>query len=100
MLGFSVSLGSKLNQSYIQSMVSQGYDTIFTSLQIPEEDDQLTLIHFGELCQILSQYSITFIIDVNPSLLISLFVIRIDHDLNINLIHDIQQHGYRCCINA
>lgn len=112
MLGFSVSLGSKLNQSYIQSMVSQGYDTIFTSLQIPEEDDQLTLIHFGELCQILSQYSITFIIDVNPSLLnhhfYSLldqyahgdFVIRIDHDLNINLIHDIQQHGYRCCINA
>ena len=97
MLGFSVSLGSKLNQSYIQSMVSQGYDTTFTSLQIPEEDDQLTLIHFGELCQILSQYSITFIIDVNPSLLnhhfYSLldqyahgdFVIRIDHDLNINL---------------
>ena len=28
------------------------------------------------------------------------FVIRIDHDLNTNLIHDIQQHGYRCCINA
>ena len=57
MLGFSVSLGSKLNQSYIQSMVSQGYDTIFTSLQIPEEDDQITLIHFGNCVSIISIFN-------------------------------------------
>lgn len=112
MLGFSVSIGQRLNESYILSMVSQGYDTIFTSLQIPEEDDQFKLSHLGELCQLLSQYSITFIIDVNPSLLnhhfYSLldqfsngeFVIRIDDQLNVNLILDIQKRGYQCCINA
>ena len=69
MLGFSVYLGNALDKEYILNMVSMGYDVIFTSLQIPEENKQHQLSYFGELCQLLSSYNITYIIDVNPSLL-------------------------------
>lgn len=53
MLGFSVYLGQPLNKSYILNMVDLGYDIIFTSLQIPEENDQTKLTYLGELCQLL-----------------------------------------------
>ena len=38
---FSIYLGEPFNKSYIKSMVDFGYDSIFTSVQIPEEDEQL-----------------------------------------------------------
>ena len=50
-------------------MVDLGYDIIFTSLQIPEENDQTKLTYLGELCQLLKDKSVTYIIDINPSLL-------------------------------
>ena len=50
-------------------MVNLGYDVIFTSLQIPEENDQTKLTYLGELCQLLKDESVTYIIDINPSLL-------------------------------
>ena len=56
-------------------MASMGYDVIFTSLQIPEENKQHQLSYFGELCQLLSSYNITYIIDVNPSYLIQRFTV-------------------------
>lgn len=112
MLGFSVYLGNTLDKDYILKMVSIGYDTIFTSLQIPEENKQNQLAYLGELCQLLSSFKITYIIDVNPSLLNQTlysylnqftygnFIIRIDDQLNIQLIQEVQHHGFQCCLNA
>lgn len=46
MSGFSVYLGEEADWSYIQSMIHLGYDTLFTSLQIPEESDEVKLQYF------------------------------------------------------
>lgn len=112
MLGFSVYLGNALDKEYILNMASIGYDVIFTSLQIPEENKQHQLSYFGELCQLLSSYNITYIIDVNLSLLNptlysylnqlphGAFSIRIDDQLDVELIHEVQSHGFQCCLNA
>ncbi|MDM3981444.1 MupG family TIM beta-alpha barrel fold protein, partial [Staphylococcus haemolyticus] len=62
MLGFSVYLGQPLNKSYILNMVDLGYDIIFTSLQIPEENYQTKLTYLVELCQLLKDKSVTYII--------------------------------------
>ncbi|WP_210125333.1 MupG family TIM beta-alpha barrel fold protein [Staphylococcus sp. GDY8P85P] len=112
MLGFSVYLGQPLNTSYILDMVHLGYDVIFTSLQIPEENDETKLTYLGELCQLLKDTSVTYIIDINPSLLNQNvyrffdqfpngdFVIRIDEDFKRSLIEDLYQHHLKCCLNA
>ena len=49
------------------------------------------MAYLGDLCQLLSAYQITYIIDVTP------FHIS---DLNIDLIKDIISHGFKCCLNA
>lgn len=112
MLGFSVYLGQQLDKDYILKMASMGYDVVFTSLQIPEESKHNQLAYLGELCQLLSSYKITYIIDVNPSLLNQslysyltqlphgTFYIRIDDQLNVDLIQEVQSHGLKCCLNA
>lgn len=112
MLGFSVYLGQPLNKSYILNMVDLGYDIIFTSLQTPEENDQTKLTYLGELCQLLKDKSVTYIIDINPSLLNQNvyrffdqfsngdFVIRIDDHFNYDLIADLFHHNLQCCLNA
>lgn len=41
MLGFSVYLGQNLDRDYILNMADLGYDVVFTSLQIPEEDKKI-----------------------------------------------------------
>lgn len=33
-------LGQPLDEAYIKRMIKQGYQMIFTSVQIPEEDDE------------------------------------------------------------
>ncbi|UDI77662.1 DUF871 family protein [Staphylococcus taiwanensis] len=112
MLGFSVYLGQPLNKPYILNMVELGYDYIFTSLQIPEENDDNKLIYLGELCQLLQDASVTYIIDINPSLLNQRFysffkqfpnenfIIRIDNHLNMSLLNDLYQQQLKCCLNA
>lgn len=112
MLGFSVYLGQNLDRDYILNMADLGYDVVFTSLQIPEEDKKNQMAYLGDLCQLLSAYQITYIIDVTPSLLNQTiysylnqlphgdFYIRIDNQLNIDLIKDIISHGFKCCLNA
>ena len=42
---------------------------IFTSVQIPEEDEQLKYQKLKELLDYLDHYEIRFIIDINPALL-------------------------------
>ena len=49
MHGFSVYLGQPINQRYIDNLISLGYDTIFTSIQIPEEDETTKLIYLQQL---------------------------------------------------
>ena len=70
------------------------------------------MAYLGDLCQLLSAYQITYIIDVTPSLLNQTiysylnqlphgdFYIRIDNQLNIDLIKDIISQGFKCCLNA
>ena len=55
MLGFSVYLGQNLDRDYILNMADLGYDVVFTSLQIPEEDKKNQMAYLGDLCQLLSE---------------------------------------------
>ncbi|NJH86258.1 DUF871 family protein [Staphylococcus agnetis] len=110
MLGFSVYLGTPLNENNISQMIALGYDTVFTSLQIPEE------LHiapqFEALLSQLSHHDITLIIDTNESNITSQlfsqlakypsieYVIRIDEGTSLSLVNAIIQHAHKCCINA
>ena len=49
MLGFSVYLGQNLDRDYILNMADLGYDVVFTSLQIPEEDKKNQMAYLGRL---------------------------------------------------
>lgn len=111
MHGFSVYLGQDFNESYIQKMIDLNYDTIFTSLQIPEENDATKIQYLTSLLSYLQDYSITYIVDINPRLLNEKLyndlnfpnaniVIRIDTDTSIDIVNDIIEHGFNCCLNA
>lgn len=112
MHGFSIYLGQPIDKSYIRRMVDLGYKTIFTSVQIPEENDDTKYRYLGELLDFLSNDQLNFMIDINPSLLDqsfyeflqsyhhAQFMIRIDHSTSIEIINDIIQHGFHCCLNA
>ena len=112
MHGFSIYLGQPIDKSYIKRMIALGYTTIFTSVQIPEEDEASKYRYLGELLDYLSDKHLTYMIDINPSLLNhsfyeflqsyhhAQFMIRIDHSTSIEIINDIIQHGFDCCLNA
>lgn len=112
MHGFSIYLGQPIDKSYITRMISLGYTTVFTSVQIPEEDDKTKYRYLGELLDYLSNNHLTYMIDINPSLLDhsfyeflqayqhAQFIIRIDHSTSIEVINDIINHGFQCCLNA
>lgn len=112
MTGFSVYLGKPIDKDYIREMLSLGYRTIFTSLQIPEESDDNKILYFETLCDFLRDEEMTFIIDIHPRLLtqelysylenikFGTFIIRVDDQLNKQLIHEIHQHNLFCCLNA
>ncbi|SCS70684.1 MupG family TIM beta-alpha barrel fold protein [Staphylococcus caeli] len=112
MHGFSIYLGKPINKTYIRQMVDLGYSTIFTSVQIPEEDESTKYSYLGELLDYLSNDSLTYMIDINPSLLnrsffqflkqytSAAFIIRIDHSTSIEIIREIVDNGFQCCLNA
>lgn len=112
MHGFSVYLGQSINQDYIDTMIRLGYDTIFTSIQIPEEDEATKLTYLRQLLTHLEDISITYIIDVQPSLLNqqlyellqryqhARFLIRIDTETSLNTVNEIISHNFECCLNA
>lgn len=110
MLGFSVYLGNPLDTTYIQTMIDNGFRTLFTSLQIPEEEaveERLTSLQAQ-----LAHHDIELIIDVNDSLINEAlfqqlathpsirYTVRIDEGTDMSLVQQIIQHGHRCCINA
>ncbi|WP_436854681.1 MupG family TIM beta-alpha barrel fold protein [Staphylococcus caeli] len=112
MHGFSVYLGQPINKSYIRHMVDIGYSTIFTSVQIPEEDESTKYRYLEELLAYLANDTLTYMIDINPSLLnrsffqflkqhtSAEFIIRIDHSTSIEVIREIVDNGFLCCLNA
>lgn len=112
MAGFSIYLGEQFDKSYIKHMVELGYNHIFTSVQIPEEDEQVKYQRLTELLDYLDQYEIQFIIDINPNLLKpklfqilhnytnACFIIRIDHSTSVSTVNSILNAGFKCCLNA
>lgn len=111
MHGFSVYLGQDKNENYIQTMIDLNYDTIFTSMQIPEENDTTKIQYLTSLLTFLQHTNVTYIIDINPKLLTeSLYnslsfpkadiVIRIDAETSKAVVNDIIKHGFKCCLNA
>jgi hypothetical protein len=111
MHGFAVYLGQNINKNYIQTMIDLNYDTIFTSMQIPEENDATKIEYLTSLLTFLQHTNITYIIDINPILLTeSLYndlsfpnaniVIRIDNETSKAVVNDIIKHGFKCCLNA
>ncbi|MDT0698277.1 MupG family TIM beta-alpha barrel fold protein [Staphylococcus chromogenes] len=110
MLGFSVYLGKPFNNDYIQNMLNLGFRTVFTSIQIPEEQNHHSRLF--ELQTYLSAFDTALIIDVNESLIndtlfnqLSQFdtiryILRIDEGATPSLIQRILNHGHLCCINA
>ncbi|MCQ1260099.1 DUF871 domain-containing protein [Staphylococcus aureus] len=111
MTGFSVYLGQPLDEAYIKRMIKQGYQMIFTSVQIPEEDDETKYHYFTKLLNLLKHEQVTYLIDANPSILTSSFyehlrqydaqfMIRIDHSTSIEAIEAIMAQGLKCCLNA
>ncbi|MBE6178939.1 MupG family TIM beta-alpha barrel fold protein [Staphylococcus xylosus] len=112
MHGFSIYLGQPIDKSYIRRMVDLGYKTIFTSVQIPEENDDTKYRYLGELLDFLSNDQLNFMIDINPSLLdhhfyeflkqydSAQFIIRIDHSTSIEIVNEIISNDFQCCLNA
>ncbi|MBO3065621.1 MupG family TIM beta-alpha barrel fold protein [Staphylococcus shinii] len=112
MHGFSIYLGQPIDKSYIRRMVDLGYKTIFTSVQIPEENEDTKYRYLGELLEFLSNDQLNYMIDINPSLLdhhfyeflkqyeSAQFIIRIDHSTSIEIINEIISNDFQCCLNA
>lgn len=104
-------LGQPLDEAYIKRMIKQGYQMIFTSVQIPEEDDETKYHYFTKLLNLLKYEQVTYLIDANPSILTpsfyehlrqydAQFMIRIDHSTSIEAIEAIMAQGLKCCLNA
>lgn len=112
MHGFSIYLGKPFDKAYARQMVELGYTTIFTSVQIPEEDEQTKYHYLTELLEELASYQVTYMIDINPDLLnerffnilqryhTAQFIIRIDNKTSSQSIDAITSRGYQCCLNA
>ncbi|GGI42691.1 MupG family TIM beta-alpha barrel fold protein [Mammaliicoccus stepanovicii] len=66
MLGFSVFLGDSFDEKYIETMLSEGFKYVFTSLQMPEDDPRIYLSKLKELVSIIDGRA-EIIADVNPS---------------------------------
>ena len=63
-LGFSVYLGEEFDETYIETMLNKGFRYIFTSLQIPEEDQSQYLERLKQL-SVLNQGRAEVIADMN-----------------------------------
>lgn len=83
MLGFSIYLDHDLtadDYNYLLAMRNAGLTTIFTSLNIPEDDDKLVLKRLGELTKWCSNLDIDLIADVSKAGLEKLGVAITDID--------------------
>ena len=112
MHGFFFFFCQSIDKSYIRRMVDLGYTTIFTSVQIPEDNENTKYRYLGELLDYLSNDQLTYMIDINPSLLNQSFyqflkqyqqahfIIRVDHSTSIDIVNEIIENGFQCCLNA
>ena len=65
---FSISRND-LKQDIHTKMTQLGYDMIFTSLQLSKLSLRQQLAYLGELCELLRNVNMTYVIDVHPDLL-------------------------------
>lgn len=113
-LGFSVYLGEDFDETYIEAMLNKGFRYIFTSLQIPEDDQTQYLERLRQL-SILNQSRAKVIADVNgktfgqlglsletPSSIkdAGIDIIRLDEAIDINQIADYVENGNPIMLNA
>ena len=113
-LGFSVYLGEDFDETYIEAMLNKGFRYIFTSLQIPEDDQSQYLERLRQLA-ILNQSRAKVIADVNgetfeqlglslenPSSIknAGIDIIRLDEAIDINQIADYVEDGHPIMLNA
>lgn len=65
MYGFSVYLNEAINQNQIEQMIGAGFTGIFTSIHIPEDDDQQYLGRMRELGKIAKMYDLSLVVDIS-----------------------------------
>ncbi|MBM6629676.1 MupG family TIM beta-alpha barrel fold protein [Mammaliicoccus vitulinus] len=65
MLGFSVYLGESFDRAYIETMLEEGFQYVFTSLQIPEEDSSQYFEKLKELKRLVGSKA-EIIADASP----------------------------------
>lgn len=94
MLGFSIYLGSRLTEQdydFIKQMQKHGFEEIFTSLHIPEEDGQVILQQLKTLTSWCQELGIKTVADVSAQGLANLNI-AID---NIEEMRALQLTGFR-----
>ncbi|MEY8370412.1 MupG family TIM beta-alpha barrel fold protein [Aerococcaceae bacterium 50-4] len=65
MYGFSVYLNEPINQKNIENLVNAGFTGIFTSIHIPEDDDQQYLARINKLGQICEKNHLSLVVDIS-----------------------------------
>lgn len=65
MYGFSVFLNEAINQKHIEEMVEAGFTGIFTSIHIPEDDDQQYISQLQELGNLAKKYDLSLVVDTS-----------------------------------
>ncbi|EKU48989.1 MupG family TIM beta-alpha barrel fold protein [Staphylococcus massiliensis] len=112
MLGFSIYFSHEPNYDYEKSLLDMGYKTIFTSIQIPEEEQKDPLDMLEHRLNKLSSESLNIIVDANPEVindqlfnLMSKYpslqlIIRIDHSVSLELVKECVSNNVKVCLNA
>lgn len=113
-LGFSVYLGEEFDETYIETMLNKGFRYIFTSLQIPEEDQTQYLKRLEQL-SVLNQERAEVIADMNratfeqlglsladPSSIkdAGIDIIRLDEAVDIDQLADYVEDEHPIMLNA
>lgn len=65
MYGFSVYLNEAINQNDIDQMIDAGFTGIFTSIHIPEDDDQQYLGRMRDLGKIAKRNDLSLVVDIS-----------------------------------
>lgn len=113
-LGFSVYLGEPFDEDYIETMLDQGCRYIFTSLQIPEEDEKVYLTRLAQLAQI-NAHRARIIADVNTDTLARLDlsledpqgiedagidIVRLDEGAELDVLAEYVEQKHAVMLNA
>lgn len=113
-LGFSVYLGEAFDETYIDKMLNHGFRYIFTSLQIPEDDQDTYLTRLKQLA-VINGNRAQIIADVNGQTLrqlglslsapesirdVGIDIVRLDEAVDINSLAEYVEAKYSVMLNA